>query len=150
EGTIRLEYGGQYELRGKNGLQVVLDDQPFEGKHYLGRGLYRLRLSWKSGSGNNPQLIWQMNEADPEPVPPEALFQITKPARGLLGTYWPNMNWEGEPLFHQVTPFLLLAWPDDQPIVPNGELSARYTGTLHVTEPGSYLLRVEAADGARL
>jgi len=150
EGAIRLEHGGQYELRGENGLQVVLDDQPFEGKHYLGRGLYRLRLSWKSGSGNNPQLIWQMNEADPEPVPLDALFQITKPARGLLGTYWPNMNWEGEPLFHQVTPFLLLAWPDEQPIVPNGEFSARYTGTLHVTEPGSYLLRVKADDGARL
>jgi 4-amino-4-deoxy-L-arabinose transferase-like glycosyltransferase len=150
DGAIRLEHGGQYELRGENGLQVFLDDQQFNGKHYLGRGLYRLHLTWKSGSGDNPRLIWQMDDRSPEPVPPDALFRITESSRGLLGTYWPNMNWEGEPFFHQVTPFLLLAWPDEQPIVPNGEFSARYTGFLHVTEPGSYLLRVKADDGARL
>lgn len=150
EGALRLEHGGQYELHGEGGLQVFLDDQQVEGKHYLGRGLYRLRLTWKSGSGNNPQLIWQMDDHDPKPVPPEALFRITGPSQGLLGRYWSNMNWEGEPVFHQVTPFLLLAWPDEQPIVPNGEFSARYTGALHVTEPGSYMFRVKADDGARL
>ncbi|HET9909962.1 MAG TPA: PA14 domain-containing protein, partial [Anaerolineales bacterium] len=150
EGAIRLEHGGQYELRGENGLQVFLDDQLFEGKHYLGRGLYRLHLSWKSGSGNNPRLLWQVNDQAPEPVPPEALFRITGASHGLLGTYWSNRNWEGDPVFHQVTPFLLLAWPDEQPIVPNGEFSARYTGTLRVTDPGSYLLRIKADDGARL
>lgn len=150
EGAIRLEHGGQYELRGENGLEVFLDDKQFDGKHYLGRGLYRLHLTWKSGSGNNPRMTWRMNDQDPEPIPPRALFRITRPSRGLLGTYWSNMNWEGEPLFHQVTPFLQLAWPDEQPIVPNGEFSARYTGKLHVTEPGNYLFRVKADDGARL
>jgi len=149
-GAIRLEHGGQYELRGENGLQVFLDDQPFAGQHYLGRGLYRLRLMWKRGSGDNPQLIWKIGDRAPEPVSPEALFRITGPSQGLLGTYWPNMNWEGVPLFHQVTPFLLLAWPDEQPIVPNGEFSARYTGLLHVTEPGDYRLHINADDGARL
>ena len=150
EGAIRLGHGGQYELRGENGLQVFLDDQPFEGQHYLGRGLYRLRLIWETGSGDNPQLIWKMDDRDPEPVSPEALFRITGPSQGLLGTYWPNMNWQGVPSFHQVTPFLLLAWPDEQPIVPNGEFSARYTGALRVTESGDYMLRVKADDGARL
>ena len=150
EGAIRLEHGGQYELRGENGLQVFLDGKQVDGKHYLGRGLYRLHLTWKKESGNNPRLTWQMNDQDPEPVPPGALFHITKPSRGLLGTYWSNKNWEGEPLFHQVTPFLLLAWPDEQPIVPNGEFSARYTGALRVTEPGSYMLKIKADDGARL
>jgi cytochrome c len=45
---------------------------------------------------------------------------------------------------------MLLAWPGEQPIVPNGEFSARYTGALRVTEPGTYQLRIEADDGARL
>jgi hypothetical protein len=149
EGVIRLAHGGQYQLQGENGLQVFLEDQPMQGKHYLGRGLYHLRLTWKSGTGN-PTLTWRMNDGDSGPVPAEVLFHINGPRQGLLGTYWNNMNWEGEPLFHQVTPFLLLAWPDEQPIVPNGQFSARYTGLLHVTEPGTYLLRVEADDGARL
>jgi PA14 domain-containing protein len=150
EGAIRLEHGGQYELRGEDGLQVFLDDQTFEGQHYLGRGLYRLRLTWQSGSGNHPQLIWKVGDGAPQPVSLEALFRVTGPQQGLLGTYWPNMNWEGVPLFHQVTPFLLLAWPDEQPILPNGEFSARYTGLLHVTEPGDYRFHVSADDGARL
>ncbi len=53
-------------------------------------------------------------------------------------------------MFHQITPFLLLAWTDEQPIVPNGEFSARYTGLLNVTQAGTYTFRVEADDGARL
>jgi hypothetical protein len=45
---------------------------------------------------------------------------------------------------------LLLAWPDEQPIVPNGEFSARYTGSLRVVDAGIYQFRIEADDGARL
>lgn len=150
EGAIRLEHGGEYEFRGENGLQIFLDGKLTEGRHYFGRGFYQVRLEWKSEAGDNPQLIWKFGDRDPEAVPPQALFNVTDFQQGLLGTYWRNMNWEGEPLFHQVTPFLMLAWPDEQPVVPNGEFSARYTGALHVTEPGSYLLRVQADDGARL
>jgi hypothetical protein len=150
EGAIRLEHGDEYEFRGENGLQVFLDDQPMDGKHYLGRGLYRLRLTWERGAGEDPRLLWKVGEAEPEPVPSEAFFRITGRSQGLLGSYWPNMNWEGEPLFHQVTPFLLLAWPDEQPIVPSGEFSARYTGNLHVAESGNYLFQIKADDGARL
>ncbi len=150
EGSIRLEHGGEYEFRGKGGLQVFLDDKTAEGKHYLGRGLYRLRLVWKGEPGDKPQLIWQVGDSEFEPVPPDVLFRISAPPQGLLGTYWNNMNWENTPLFHQVTPFLLLAWPDEQPVMPNGVFSARYTGTLHITEAGSYTFRIEADDGARL
>ena len=150
KGAIRLEHGGEYELRGEDGLQVFLDEKPIDGKRYLGRGLYRLQLIWKREAGDHPKLIWQIDNNSAEPVSPEVFFRLTGPQAGLLGTYWNNMNWEGEPLFHQVTPFLLLAWPDEQPVVPNGEFSARYTGWLHVTEPGNYLLRIEADDGARL
>ena len=149
-GVIRLEHGGEYELRGEGGLQVFLADQPWNGRHYLGRGLYKLLVVWRGGAGGDVRLIWWVPNHDPEPVPAQALFRISGLEQGLLGTYWRNKNWEGDPLFHQVTPFLLLAWPDEQPIVPNGEFSARYTGALHVTEAGSYLLRVEADDGARL
>jgi hypothetical protein len=129
---------------------VFLDDQLMEGKQYLGRGLYQLRLEWQRGSGGEPRLIWQVNDQEPEPVPVEALFRITRPPQGLLASYWRNMNWEGEHVFQQITPFLLLAWPDEQPFVPSGEFSARYTGLLHVTEPGAYFFHIEADDGARL
>jgi 4-amino-4-deoxy-L-arabinose transferase-like glycosyltransferase len=150
QGAIRLEHGGEYDLRGEGGLQVFLDGKPWEGRHYLGRGLYGLRVVWPGGASDNARLIWQIPNHDPVPVPPEALFRVAWPRQGLLGTYYRNKNWEGVPLFRQVTPFMLLAWPDEQPVVPNGEFSARFTGALRVTDPGKYWLRVEADDGARL
>lgn len=150
DGALRLEHGGEYELRGTNGLEIILDDQPFNGKHYLGRGFYHIHLTWQISSGANPQLLWQMNDSQPAPIPTDALFRLAKPSRGLLGTYWSNMNWEGDPAFQQVTPFLMLAWPDEQPIVPNAAFSARYRGLLNITQAGSYRLHVKADDGARL
>ncbi len=150
DGAIRLEHGGEYDLRGEGGLQVFLDGQLWAGRHYLGRGLYGLRVVRLHGASGDARLIWQVSNRDPVPVPAEALFRVTWPRQGLLGTYYRNQNWEGAPLFRQMTPFLLLAWPDEQPVVPNGAFSARFTGALRVIVPGKYWLRVEADDGARL
>ncbi|MEP7291746.1 MAG: PA14 domain-containing protein, partial [Chloroflexota bacterium] len=152
EGAIRLEHGGDYDLRGEGGLQVFIDGQPLEGQHYLGRGLYGLRVVWQPGASRDvARLIWQIpDQQDTVPVPREALFRVTWPQQGLLGTYYRNTHWEGTPAFSQVTPFLLLAWPDEQPIVPNGEFSARFTGALRITEAGTYSFHVEADDGVRL
>jgi hypothetical protein len=150
EGAIRLEHGGQYELRGEGGLDVYVDDQAIEGEHYLGRGMYQLRVVWRGGDSEQAALTWKMPDRDVEPIPADVLFRISGAQQGLLGRYWRNTNWENAPVFHQVTPFLLLAWPDEQPLVPNGAFSARYSGWLHITEPGTYLFRVEADDGARL
>jgi 4-amino-4-deoxy-L-arabinose transferase-like glycosyltransferase len=149
EGAIRLEHGGEYALQGE-GLQVFLDDRPWVGQHYLGRGLYGLRVVLQQGTRGSTRLLCKVAEHDPEPVPPGVLFRAAGPRQGLLGTYYGNKDWEGSPVFRQVTPFLLLAWPDEQPIVPSGEFSATFTGALRVTDPGTYDLRIKADDGARL
>jgi hypothetical protein len=149
-GAIRLDHGGQYELRAGDSLHLFLDGQPLEGEHYLGRGMYALRVVSDAGLGAVASLDWKIGQADFVPVPPQALFHVSGIRQGLLGTYWSNQDWQGNPLFHQVTPFLLLAWPDEQPVVPNGPFSARFTGALHIVDGGSYQFRVEADDGARL
>jgi hypothetical protein len=150
DGAIRLEHGGDYLIHGENGMQVFLDGQQFDGTHYLGRGIYRLRVVSDGPFGSNARLLWQVPDGNLVSVPNQALFRVTGPEQGLLGIYWNNMNWEGTPIFHQITPFLLLAWPDEQPIVPEGEFSARYIGSLHVVDPGTYQFLINADDGARL
>ncbi len=149
-GAIRIAYGGQYQIRGEGGLDVFVDNLPLKDGQYLGRGVYALKVVWKAGDSPNAQLLWQPPNQDQTPVPLNVLFRIQGKQQGLLGTYWNNINWENTPVFHQITPFLLLAWTDEQPIVPNGEFSARYTGLLNVTQVGTYTFRVEADDGARL
>lgn len=150
EGGIRLDDGGEYDLQGENGLQVMIDGKPWPGPHYLGGGLYRLKASWAPGAGGKPALIWKTPGRPPEPIPPQVLFHFATAAQGLLGSYYNNTNWEGAPQYQQITPFLLLAWPDKPPVPTTGAFSARFQGALRITDPGSYGLRIEADDGARL
>jgi len=150
DGEIRVEHGGDYEIKGEGGVQVSIDGQPWEGQHYLGQGTYSLHLVRLREASGDARLIWQVADAEPVPVPADALFRAPAQRQGLLGTYWANQNWEGEPAFRQVTPFLFLGWPREQPIVPNGAFSARYTGLLHVDRPGTYHFQIQADDGARL
>jgi len=81
-------------------------------------------------------------------IPAEAFFRVKPPRQGLTGYYYSNENWQGEPLCKKITPFLLLAWPDRDPVAAN--FSARFLGFLRVTRPGAYRFRVNADDGARL
>jgi len=148
-GSMHLDHGGEYELRGEGGLQVFVDGQPWAGRRYLGRGLYGLRVVRPAAASGEPRLLLGGPDGPPEPIAPRLLFRFAQ-QHGLLGTYYRGMNWEGDLLFRQVTPFLMLAWPGERPLVPDGEFSARYTGALRVAEGGHYRLRVEADDGARL
>lgn len=148
EGGLYVAHGGDYELFGQDGVQVSLDGLAWSGRHYLGKGLYTLHLEWK-GEGT-PGLEWSMAGGKPSPLPAGTLFRIPERKQGLLASYYDNTNWEGVPLFHQVTPFLLFGWTNENPIVSSSAFTVRFRGALHVTEPGSYQLRVVADDGARL
>ena len=83
-----------------------------------------------------------------EPIPAELLFDVPGFRSGLLATYWSNTAWEGDALFRQVTPFVLLSWAEGT--LPTTAFSTRLTGTLHITQGGPYEFQVEADDGARL
>ncbi len=149
-GTLRLEHGGLYAFRTTGGLEVFVGGEPSNGPSYLGRGIYPLRVMTVSGAAGDARLQWKIGEADFTDVPAEALFRLSGEEHGLLATYWSNANWQGPPEFHQVTPFLLLDWGGDQPTVSGGPFSARFTGTLQISEGGAYQFKVEADDGARL
>jgi hypothetical protein len=150
EGSLGVEHGGVYGLAGGEALQVFVDGRLWEKDGYLGRGLYGLRVAWNGAPAQDARLLWRLGEGGFEPVPAELLFRVPGHQQGLLAEYWSNTEWEGEPLFRQLTPFLFLAWPDEEPVVPRTAFSARYAGFLRVEEAGTYMFRVQADDGARL
>jgi hypothetical protein len=149
-GAIRLEHGGQYEFRVSDGTQLLIGGEPVQGPRYLGRGMYSLRAVSNGPPRPGPVVSWKVAQAEFASVPAGALFHLPDEEHGLLAAYWNNPDWNGVPMFQQVTPFLMLAWPDEQPIVPTGPFSARFTGILRIAAPGAYQFRVEADDGARL
>lgn len=150
-GALRLEEGGEYDLRPANGLQLMIDGRPWQGSHYLGRGLYRLEADWAGGPvAGRPILNWQPPGGKLEPVPAQVLFHLRTAPQGLMGSYFSTPDWTGTPVYQQITPFLLLAWPDKPPVPSGGAFSARFTGGLRIPEAGQYGFRIEADDGARL
>jgi hypothetical protein len=132
------------------GVQVRLDGKLWPGTGFLGRGLYGLSVIRPPEATGSVRLIWTAPDRPSEAVPPEVLFNVPGLSRGLLAEYWPNLNWEGEPLFRQVVPYLVLSWPPGQEVSPTAQFSARFSGFLRVDEAGSYSFRVVADDGARL
>ena len=152
EGLLRLEHGNQVDLMAgrQDPRYPWMARRGAERKHYLGRG--HLQPAHPAPGRQHPvKPVFSGNSAiRKRNHPTRSLVPHPASRTGLLSSYYPNQNWEGEPVFQQVTPFLLLAWPDETPLVSVNQFSARYQGILQITKAGNYLLRVEADDGARL
>jgi hypothetical protein len=147
-GGIRVEKSGPYDFPQEPGRAIVVDGEPWSGERFLCRGLHDLSVSLADERAELSGLRWKKPGGDVTPVPPEALFRVGRPNLGLIGTYFSNTGWEGKPLFRQVTPIMLLAWNDPDPLP--GPFSARFTGLLRTRRSGHYDFRIEADDGVRL
>jgi hypothetical protein len=148
EGAIRLDRSARYEFESGSAWQVFLDDRPFVGEGFLGQGLYRIHVLWSPQTPDAAPLRWRIDGGDWEPVPSPLLFNVSARPQGLEVTYWDNTSWEGERLFTQIAPFVMLSWTED--MLPGTAFSARFSGTLEIVEAGTYEFQVEADDGARL
>ncbi len=150
EGLLRLETGTDLDIFPKDIVQIFVDGIPWTSTRYLGRGIYELKVVKPKEINQSFQLAWKIGDNEIENIPSNVIFTFTNKRNGLLSSYYRNQNWEGSPVFQQLTPFLLLAWPDQNPIIDESAFSVRFTGSLEVEEDGEYLLKIEADDGARL
>ncbi|HEY6064775.1 MAG TPA: PA14 domain-containing protein, partial [Thermoanaerobaculia bacterium] len=149
-GGLRVEVSGSYDFPTDGNLKTTVDGEAWAGRRFLYRGFHDLRVALAAPGRPDPvRLSWTFPGGPAQPVPPQALFRVARPRVGLMGTYFRNTQWEGPPLFRQITPIILLAW-NDRDSVEGGGFSARFTGSLRVTTPGSYAFHIEADDGARL
>jgi hypothetical protein len=149
DGSLRIGKGGVYDLAATAGTRISLDDRTWERPRHLGRGLHALDLvSEGHGAITPPTLEWTTPSGARTTVPDGALFRLRQPALGLTTFYYANTEWREPPLFEKLTPILLLAWIDPDPIP--GAFSARFVGSLRVTAPGAYRFVVQADDEATL
>lgn len=68
--------------------------------------------------------------------------------RGLLGKYYRNANWSGEPVDMQVDPAINFDWSKSWPLP--APFSVEWTGKLRVEQPGDYTFALIVDDGALL
>ncbi len=147
-GAIRIEQNGLYDFPPDAGRAIAVDGDAWTGEKLLSRGLHDFSASAAGARSSLPPLRWKTPGGEIAAVPARALFRVGRPRLGLMGTYFTNAHWQGEALFRQITPIMLLAWHDPDPVP--GPFSVRFTGNLRIREPGTYSFRIEADDGARL
>ena len=150
-GSLQIPASGQYDLVLDGPGRLTVDDQPWSGASFLGKGLHSLVIEQdQPGADAAMQLVlsWlQPGKDQAEPVPPNYFFKVQPPANGLKGDYFQGELWEGSPVFTRVDPLLLFAFPEQEPWP--APFSVRWTGTLTAPADGSYRFQVHADDGVR-
>ncbi len=148
-GSLAIRRTGLYDFQEEGGLRIEIDGRPWEGPQVLGKGLHRLHVIQDDpGRQGVARLLWTPPNAPTGPVPLQVLFTVDPWDHGLLGTYFRGSRWEGEPVFRQVTPVVLFAWPDPEPWF--GPFSARFEGEIEAPVDGPYFFSVNADDGLRV
>lgn len=146
-GTLQVPASALYTFTATH-AQLFVDGLLWDAPRYLSRGLHEISLRQSDFSGQSPQLAWRMGDGAVTSVPLSAFFTADMPAQGLTGFYFTGDNWADTPVFRQVTPFLLLAWPQNEPL-PH-PFSAIFVGSLRIETAGTYRFRLHADDGVRL
>jgi hypothetical protein len=148
-GSLRLERCGNYHFSPTGGVVLTLDGKQAMSQQFLCSGLHAVTMRWEPNPSSEPPGVMARYEDFPAAeIAAESWFKLDPLKQGLEGTYYHGTAWEGEPLCTRATPFLLLAWPDEEPV--SGAFSARFTGKLRVSNPGRYRLIINADDGARI
>jgi hypothetical protein len=151
-GSLRVPASGPYLLATEGGLALELDGRPLAAEaRFLGLGLHALTITQEAPLGDGAErarLLWATPGMGQTVVPAEALFAVGPPSQGLLGRYYHGESWEGLPVFEQVSPLLLFAWPEAEPWY--GAFSARWTGSIHAEAASSYFFQIHADDGVAL
>jgi 4-amino-4-deoxy-L-arabinose transferase-like glycosyltransferase len=148
-GGIRLEKSGFYEFENEGDLTINVDGRPLNGRHFFCNGLHDIAVYQKNSRQQKlAHLLWVLPDGQEEIVPPQSFFQTQVPQLGLLGQYYNNATWQGDPICTKLTPFFLLSWADGEPVP--APFSARYTGYLKIAQSGNYHFTINADDGVRL
>jgi len=146
---LYIPSSGEYTLSAPGEASITLDGQIVDHTSlFLGKGLHALTISdLPAGMGETDRVIFWQGPAGTVPVPDEHLFKKPPSGSGLLGTYYQGSEWSPPPLMQQVDPFLLAAWPENEPVF--GPFSVVWAGTLMVPEEGLYTFQLKADDGVR-
>jgi hypothetical protein len=157
EGILYVEQYGIYRLRLTAPAKGLLEIDGFEvlngaGEQVadleLARGNHLFRLQAGSGDGRGQvRLSWQPPGQLESAIPAHAFYSDPVTNNGLLGKYYANPTWRGEPTLVQLDPFLDTYYhftPLPRPY------SVEWAGLLEAPTTGFYSLDLQAVGSAQL
>ena len=112
----------------------------------LARGNHTIRLQAEGGEGR-VRLAWQPPDGPPTTVPAWALYVPPVRSNGLLGSYFANGEWSGEPAFAQIDPRLTLYF--HVPTLPR-PYTVEWKGKIAIPTSGHYDFALQSIDESYL
>jgi 4-amino-4-deoxy-L-arabinose transferase-like glycosyltransferase len=129
-GEVRLFLDGELVAEGEG--SAAYGTKLFQGEH-------EIRVEAHVDSPGQVRLSW-----DDSPVPAEALFAYPLGGHGLLGSFYTNDNWEGEPALMELTPLIGLRYHAELSIP--SPFSVIWQGYLEAPVSGEYRFLLETVD----
>ncbi|MDM8529323.1 PA14 domain-containing protein [Anaerolineales bacterium HSG24] len=112
----------------------------------LAQGNHALRVVADGGAGQ--VALYSQPSGEPESIIPQwSLYRSPVSVHGLLGSYYPNDNWAGQPALQRIDPFLDIYF-HFTPL--NRPYSVIWTGSLIAPQNGVYSLGLNAVTEAEL
>lgn len=150
-GTLSAPDYGRYlfKLDGPKTATLYLDEELLlsgeqEKSLVLSKGLHTVRVSAVVEDTSPITVLWQPpNTGELMQIPRESVFGPPVTNNGLLGSYYGNKRWEGEPALQRIDPFLNMRihlLPLQRPY------SVEWTGKIEVPRSGVYRFATESAD----
>jgi hypothetical protein len=155
-GMLRVSRDGPYELVVASDAEASLrvDGEPLldgKGRQRVGlllaRGNHDVVLDVRvRRPGSETALRWVApGSSDERPIPAGRMYSPLLPRGGLLGSYYPDPGWSGEPALRQIDPqvaFYFHALPLARPF------SVRWSGGVYAPTGGSYLFSTSSVDAS--
>jgi hypothetical protein len=136
-GPARLELDGNWVLEGEAEQFIGLT---------LAQGNHLIRLQ-AQGAPGEVALYWQRPDQDEALIPQWALYAPPVTNHGLLGTFYPNDRWAGQPALQRIDPFLDIYFH----LLPlRRPYTVEWTGALDAPQSGVYSLALRAVQRAEL
>ncbi len=126
--------------------QVLTGTGDLSGALLVAEGKHTLRLRAVGGAGP-VSFSWRPPDRGPELVPSSALYVPPVTSNGLLGKFYANGNWEGEPVLERITPLLNLYF--HIPTLPR-PYTVEWSGKIAIPQSGSYRFGLESIDESSL
>ncbi len=140
---------GEVELRIDEVVVIngnARDVEGLGGGLMLARGHHKIHLRAASGEGRM-RLAWQPPDGPPATIPSWALYVPPVQSQGLLGRYFANGDWSGEPAFAQIDPRLVMYF--HVPTLPR-PYTVEWSGKLAIPAAGQYDFTLQSIDEAVL